>query len=143
MPYVSGRADGWPPAYAGSVSIMPITTGRCAVPRRTATLVLGGLGVTLALAGCHIPGGAVHREVLVEFVTPDSAAAQKVVAAQCGHLPGVTVDPSAAGDPNVHLDVTHASEKELGDAAYCVAKLQQAQPKLQIRDYRIDDGLAN
>lgn len=113
------------------------------MPRRPATLLFGACGLAVALAGCHVPGGAVHREVLVEFVTPNSAAAQKVVAARCGHLPGVTVDPSAAGDPNVHLNVTHASERELGNAAYCVAKLQQEQPALQIRDYRIDDGLAS
>lgn len=113
------------------------------MPRRTTTVALGLSGLAVTLTGCHVPGGAVHREVLVEFVTANSAAAKPVVVAACGHLPGVTADPSASDDPNVHLDVTHTSTRELAAVTYCVAQLQAAQPALQIRDYRIDDGIAS
>lgn len=113
------------------------------MPRRAAPAVLGLSGLALCLTACHVPGGTVHREVLVEFVTPNSAAAQPVVISACGHLPGVSVEASATGDPNVHLDVTHTSVRELAAVTYCVAQLQAAQPALQIRDYRINDGMAS
>ena len=113
------------------------------MPRRAAVVVIGLSGLGLLLTGCHLPGGAVHREVLVEFVTANSSAAKPVVIATCGHLPGVSVDPSVSGDPNVHLNVTHTSTQQLAAVTYCVAQLQAAKPALQIRDYRIDDGIGS
>ncbi len=102
-----------------------------------AAAALVGLGL---LAGCHSPGRGVAQTVVVEFVTADSTAAQPVVIAACGHLPGVTVDATAAGDPNVLLDYSHASTRQFEALTACVTNLQVTQPRLQIRDYRLDDG---
>jgi hypothetical protein len=100
-------------------------------------IALSGLGVLLT--GCHVPVGTVQREVLVEFTTPNSAAAKPVVIAQCGHLPGVSVFTSTSLDPNVHLDVSKATDTQIGAVSTCVGNLQTAQPGLHIRDFYLND----
>jgi hypothetical protein len=92
------------------------------------------------LAGCHVPGGTVTRNFTVEFDTINSAAAQKVVIADCGHLPGVTDSPVAQGDPNVILDYSHASTPQFEALSACLNNLLAHQPKLQIRDVEDNDG---
>jgi hypothetical protein len=103
-------------------------------------LLLGG---TLLLAGCHEPGGIVHRSITVEFVTADSGAARPVVIARCGHLPGVTVTATQQGDPNVILDYSRATTGQYEALTTCVTNLEESQPTLQIRDYTVDDGTDN
>lgn len=110
------------------------------MPRRAVLVAIGLPGLVLLLAGCHVPVGTVQREVLVEFTTPNSAAAKPVVIAQCGHLPGVTVFTSTSADPNVHLDVSKASDSQIGAVSTCLGNLQTAQPGLQIRDFYLNDS---
>ncbi|MGH3745686.1 MAG: hypothetical protein ACRDTP_12570 [Mycobacteriales bacterium] len=110
------------------------------MPRGPAFLAIGLSGLALVLTGCHMPGGSVQREVLVEFTTPDSAAAKPVVIARCGHLPGVSVQTTASADPNVHFDVGHASDRQIGAVVDCLSHLQATKPGLHIRDYLLNDG---
>lgn len=110
------------------------------MPRRAASVAIGLSGLALVLTGCHVPGGPVQREVLVEFTTPNSAAAKPVVIAQCGHLPGVGVYHTASADPNVHLDVAHASDTQVGAVSACLGRLQTTQPGLHIRDFMLNDS---
>lgn len=109
------------------------------MPRRWMSTVLGLPVLAICLTACRVPGGSVQREVLVEFTTPNSAAAKPVVIAQCGHLPGVAVFTSVSADPNVHLDVSKASDTEVGAVSACLANLQTSQPGLHIRDYLLND----
>lgn len=110
------------------------------MPRR-ASYAAGVLSLlAICLTACHVPGGSVQREVLVEFTTPDSGAAKPVVAAQCGHLPGVSVQTTTAADPNVHIDVGHASDRQIGAVVSCLQDLQSSRPQLHIRDYLLNDG---
>jgi hypothetical protein len=113
------------------------------LPRRLAAIVLGSSAALVGLAGCHTPGGAVKQSIIVEFVTYDSSAAKPVIIAACGHLPGETVDPGRAGDPNLILDVTHANALQQGAISKCIDDLQSSQPKLMIRTVEIDNGLDN
>lgn len=110
------------------------------MPRRAARAACGLALLAGVLTACHVPGGSVQREVLVEFTTPYSGAAKPVVAAQCGHLPGVSVAQSTAADPNVHLDVAHASDRQIGAVVTCLTNLQSAEPGLHIRDFLLNDG---
>ena len=112
------------------------------MPRRTAPALVA-VTAALGLAGCHTPGGAVKRDVIVEFITADSSAAKPVIVAACGRLPGEAVDPGRSGDPNLVLDVTHTTPNQLSAVTGCLSSLQTAQPGLHIRSVELDDGLDN
>lgn len=108
--------------------------------RRATPAAIGLIGLASFLTACHVPGGSVNREVLVEFTTPNSSAAKQVVIARCGHLPGVGIYSSPAADPNVHLDVTQASDQQIGAVSNCLTDLQSTQPGLDIRDFLLNDS---
>lgn len=111
--------------------------------RRPAAVILVGFAAGLMLTACHTPGGAVRRHVIVEFVTPDSAAAKPVIAAACGRLPGVAVEAGRQADPNLVLDVTHATARQLSGVTGCLSRLQASRSDLRIRSVELDDGLDN
>jgi hypothetical protein len=111
--------------------------------RRPVVLALGSAALAVGLTACHTPGGAVQRDVIVEFETYDSSAAKPVIVAACGNLPGESVDPGRSGDPNLILDVTHTTPNQLSAVTNCLGQLQANQPKLQIRAIELDDGLDN
>lgn len=100
---------------------------------RRAVAVPVVLAAGLLLAGCHTPGGVVTRDYTVEFQTSNSAAAQKVVIATCGHLPGIVDSPVQSSDPNVILDYSRATVPQEETALACLNALQMSRPDLQIR----------
>lgn len=106
---------------------------------RRAVVVVAAFGLGTLLAGCHTPGGVVTRNYTVEFESSNSAAAQKVVIATCGHLPGIVDSPVQSSDPNVILDYSRASVPQEESALACLNTLQQTQPALQIRAI-VDNG---
>lgn len=101
--------------------------------------ILAGLVLCVLLAGCRVGVGAVRRQIVVDFVSANSAAAATVVKMTCAGLPGTAILTIDSADPSVHFDITHASDRQVIALTECISTLA-ANSSLQIRGYRIEDG---
>jgi hypothetical protein len=94
----------------------------------------------MTLGGCGLAGNATHTNLVVDFNDFQAVAARDTVRTQCGTLSGIGVVPPRAKDVSVYFDIQHATSREVNALDSCVNDLQEKNPALGIRGYRITDN---